>query len=234
MSFFKNLLRKGRKLPRTKQSDRSGSMKDRKMDAEALDAEFGKFLSGVVEGFYGRPWTFEQRKELFLRLKSLGMNTYLYAPKDDLKHRALWRDPYNKEESDNLKQLIDCAKQHDIMFYYALSPGLDMVFSNPKEVALLRKKMEQMQSLGCDAFALLFDDIDPALKAPDEEVFDSFAAAQVQVTNEVFHALNKPKFMFCPTEYCATRAVPNVENSEYLRTLGNNLDCEIDILWTGN
>lgn len=27
------------------------------------------------------------------------MNTYLYAPKDDLKHRALWRDLYSPEET---------------------------------------------------------------------------------------------------------------------------------------
>ncbi len=27
------------------------------------------------------------------------MNTYIYAPKDDLKHRAEWRDLYSTEES---------------------------------------------------------------------------------------------------------------------------------------
>ena len=27
------------------------------------------------------------------------MTTYLYAPKDDLKHRALWRDLYTPEET---------------------------------------------------------------------------------------------------------------------------------------
>jgi protein O-GlcNAcase/histone acetyltransferase len=34
-------------------------------------------------------------------------------------------------------------------------------------------------------------------------------------------------------EYCATRAVPNVENSGYLQTLGQNLDQDINVLWTG-
>ena len=27
------------------------------------------FLCGVVEGFYGRPWTTEQRKDLFTKLQ---------------------------------------------------------------------------------------------------------------------------------------------------------------------
>lgn len=87
------------------------------------------FICGVVEGFYGRPWTTEQRKELFRkwaffvficvppligmefiplalmfiwirffilfhRLKRLGCNSYVYAPKDDVKHRLKWREMY--------------------------------------------------------------------------------------------------------------------------------------------
>lgn len=192
-----------------------------------------EFIGGVVEGFYGRPWTFEQRKELFARMKALGLNTYLYAPKDDIKHRAMWRDLYNEEEQENLKQLIKAAKEHGITFYYAISPGLDMVFSNPKEVYSLKKKFEQVQNFGCEAFSLLFDDIDPEMRPPDNEVFKSFAEAQVKVSNEIFSFLGQPKFLFCPTEYCSTRAVPSVENSSYLNTLGQSLDLAIDILWTG-
>lgn len=30
------------------------------------------------------------------------MNTYLYAPKDDLKHRAEWRILYTTEEAGNI------------------------------------------------------------------------------------------------------------------------------------
>lgn len=52
-----------------------------------------------LEGFYGRPWNTHQRVELFVRMKQFGMNTYLYAPKDDVKHRAYWRDLYTVEEA---------------------------------------------------------------------------------------------------------------------------------------
>ncbi len=44
-----------------------------------------KFICGVVEGFYGRPWTSAQRKELFGKLNRWGMDSYVYAPKDDYK-----------------------------------------------------------------------------------------------------------------------------------------------------
>ena len=45
--------------------------------------------------------------------------------------------------------------------------------------------------------------------------------------------LNRPQFLFCPTQYCATRAIPTVSGSEYLRTIGSKLAPNIDIMWTG-
>lgn len=67
----------------------------------------------------------------------------------------------------------------------------------------------------------------------DKEVFHSFAQAQVSVTNEIFRHLKLKKFLFCPTQYCSSRAIPDVANSEYLNTLGRQLDSTIGILWTG-
>lgn len=40
--------------------------------------------------------------------------------------------------------LISAAKQHDVEFVYAISPGLDITFSNPKEVAALKRKLDQV------------------------------------------------------------------------------------------
>lgn len=129
--------------------------------------------------------------------------------------------------------LISAAREQNITFYYALSPGLDITYSNAKELATLKRKLEQVSQFGCDAFALLFDDIESEMSKSDKEVFLSFAHAQVSVTNEVFNHLNNPMFLFCPTQYCSTRAVPTVPLSEYLNTIGTKLDKEINILWTG-
>ncbi|XP_063978913.1 protein O-GlcNAcase isoform X1 [Diachasmimorpha longicaudata] len=193
----------------------------------------GNFICGVVEGFYGRPWTTEQRKDVFQKMKKWGMDSYLYAPKDDYKHRAYWRDLYTVEEAEHLTGLITAARENGITFYYALSPGLDITYSSVKEVTALKRKLEQVSQFGCVAFALLFDDIEPEMSEADKEVFQSFAHAQVSVTNDIFHHLNQPKFLLCPTQYCATRAMPNVPTSEYLNTLGSKLAQEIDIMWTG-
>lgn len=191
------------------------------------------FLCGVVEGFYGRPWTTEQRKDLFRKLKQWGMDSYIYAPKDDYKHRAYWRELYTVEEADHLTGLITAAHEQNINFYYALSPGLDITYSSSKEIGILKRKLDQVSQFGCKAFALLFDDIEPEMSKSDKEVFQSFAYAQVSVTNEIYNHLNCPRFLFCPTQYCSSRAVPTVKQSEYLNTLGSKLIQSIDIMWTG-
>ncbi|XP_071946963.1 protein O-GlcNAcase-like isoform X2 [Antedon mediterranea] len=192
-----------------------------------------ELLCGVVEGFYGRPWRTDQRKDLFCLMKRLGLNTYMYAPKDDAKHRAYWRELYSVEEADHLTALVTAARESDVQFVYALSPGLDITYSSPKELTALKRKLEQVSQFGCKAFAILFDDIDTDLCQADKDGFQSLAHAQVSVTNEVYEHLNRPCFLFCPTEYCSTRATPSVESSEYLAITGSKLHPDILFMWTG-
>uniref|UniRef100_H3DJH2 protein O-GlcNAcase n=1 Tax=Tetraodon nigroviridis TaxID=99883 RepID=H3DJH2_TETNG len=193
-----------------------------------------RFISGVVEGFYGRPWSMEQRTELFKREQSWGLNTYLYAPKDDSKHRMFWRNLYTAEEAEQLTALIAAAQQHHVDFIYAISPGLDMTFSSPREVSALKRKLEQVKQFGCRSFSLLFDDIEREMCPADKRAFGSFAHAQVAVANAVYQHLGEPHtFLFCPTDYCAAFCSPSVSQSAYLQTLGEQLLPGMDVLWTG-
>src|SRR5437870_130731 len=95
--------------------------------------ETSDFLAGVIEGFYGQPWTQAERLELFDRMVAWGLNTYLYAPKDDLKHRAVWRERYSVSEAEKLGEPIHGCEQRNIRFIYALSPGLDIHYSNQSD-----------------------------------------------------------------------------------------------------
>ncbi|XP_041371217.1 protein O-GlcNAcase-like isoform X1 [Gigantopelta aegis] len=191
-----------------------------------------KFIE-IGEGFYGKPWSAEQRRVLFSWMNKMNLTIYMYAPKDDCKHRVFWRDLYSVEEAENLTSLIDYALEENVTFVYAISPGLDMSFSSAKDIAFLKRKLDQVATFGCKAFALLFDDIDPELGEADKSVFQSFAYAQVSVANELYEHLGLPKCLFCPTEYCAARAQPNVLSSEYLTTIGSKLLPGIEIMWTG-
>jgi len=82
-----------------------------------------------------------------------------------------------------LTSLIQSAREFGVTFVYALSPGLDITYSSAKEVTNLKHKLEQVASFGCEAFALLFDDIEIELCDADKSLFQSFAAAQVWISS---------------------------------------------------
>lgn len=195
------------------------------------------FLGGVVEGFYGRPWNPSQRRQLFAWLKAAGLNAYMYAPKDDIKHRALWRDLYEGGEIEELRSLIrDCAAA-GLQFIYALSPGLDMRFGQAADRAALKAKLAQVHGLGAPHFAVLWDDIPEKLGAEDVREFGTPAAAQCAATNDAFAHVRQlspaARVLFCPTIYCARFADHQVSANDYLRVVGERLTAEIDVLWTG-
>ena len=139
------------------------------------------FFTGVIEGFYNRPWTMAQRLHLFRKMNQYKLNSYLYAPKDDAKHRSKWRELYTKEECRDIQQLIECCKKNNVIFFYGISPGLDIRYSDKEEVALLLDKVKQIQGLGCEGFAILWDDIEPELSDEDAKHFKSFSDAHCQV-----------------------------------------------------
>ncbi|XP_062488157.1 protein O-GlcNAcase-like isoform X2 [Pezoporus occidentalis] len=193
-----------------------------------------RFLCGVVEGFYGRPWSMEQRKLLFEWLRRRGLNCYMYAPKDELKHRLLWREPYTEHEAAHMRSLIEAAQEQDVQFVFAISAGQDMVFSSSGDRLLLQQKLRQVAAMGCQAFALLFDDIDPCMCQADRDAFPSLAQAQASVANEVYQELGQPPvFLFCPTEYCSSLCSPSPSQSSYLLTIGRELLPGIGVIWTG-
>src|SRR5438876_2364954 len=194
------------------------------------------FLCGVAEGFYGRPWSASQRRQLFAWMKSWGMNTYLYAPKDDLKHRLLWRELYSAEEAREVDELIRNGHGNGVRFVYAIAPGLDLAYSSRRDIARLQRKADQLLRLGCSRFALAFDDIQPVLSGEDSKRFNTIAEAQSAVTNDFLKYLRRqtpdPTLLFCPTHYCERMSGP-VRHCDYLRRIGKLLDSSIQILWTG-
>src|ERR1051326_1506486 len=199
--------------------------------------ETSKFLAGVIEGFYGQPWTQAERLELFDSMANWGLNTYLYAPKDDLKHRVLWREVYSAPETETLGQLIQACQQHQIRFIYALSPGLDIRHSDAAELGYLKNRFEQMLASGCQHFALLFDDIPDRLNHEDVKRWGSLALAQCHIANSMFQWIRErqhdARFLFCPTPYCGRMAERKLGGENYLVDIGRELLQEMDVLWTG-
>ncbi len=192
-------------------------------------------LGGVIEGFYGRPWSAEQRAALFTDMAAWGLDTYVYAPKDDLKHRGAWREPYDAGEVARLRALAEAASRAGVGFVYALAPGLDVRYAGGDDERALRAKLTQVLDLGVPSVALLFDDIPRALAPADEERYGTLAAAQSALANGVRELVTGRggRLLFCPTDYCSRMARPGLAESAYLRELGERLEPDVLVLWTG-
>jgi len=197
----------------------------------------GSPLNGVVEGFYGRPWTLRERLALIDWLHGAGLNAYLYAPKDDLKHRVLWREPYTRSEAAGLRAVADACRERGVQFIYAIAPGLDLAAAKPKETATLIAKLDQVRRLGASHCAILWDDLPAGLSQEDRRLYGTVAAVHCAVANRVADALEPNpascRLLFCPTVYCGRMAEPSVRQSPYLREIGEKLRPSIEFLWTG-
>src|SRR6476469_7058710 len=76
-------------------------------------------VRGIVEGFYGPPWTHDARCDVISFLAPRGLNAYVYAPKDDAKHRAEWRTPYDANERAQFRELAAHAQATGVRFGFA-------------------------------------------------------------------------------------------------------------------
>lgn len=181
---------------------------------------------GVVEGFYGRPWSHEHRLRQLDFYGRQKMNVYIYGPKDDPYHRKFWRKPYPADEAARIKELVEKAKENHVKFYWAIHPGVDIKWT-AEDRDLLVEKLERMYDLGVRAFAVFFDDISGEGTKADK---------QAELLNYVDNNFVKAKgdvspLVLCPTEY--NRSWAN-EARGYLRTLGKELNDGIEVMWTGN
>jgi protein O-GlcNAcase/histone acetyltransferase len=193
---------------------------------------------GVIEGFYGRPWSQSERRQLFQWMGEWGgLNTYMYAPKDDLYHRSKWRDLYPESYQKQLRELVDLCSAKNVTFIYGIAPGLDMEYASKSEFGALTNKISQLIAMGCSHFALLFDDIPEELPGSAAKKYSSFAQAHCDLANRLLSFLNEhvnsSRLFFCPTPYCARLTGMDVPGNGYLNEVGQLLHQDIDVFWTG-
>jgi hyaluronoglucosaminidase len=186
-------------------------------------------VRGVIEGYYGPPWSHDQRLDLIGFLADRGMNTFVYGPKDDPLVRRDWREAYDGEALHRLGELVARCRQQGMRFMYCISPGLDIRYSDDADLAVLVAKLRSVAALGVDDFGLLLDDIPRDLQHPGDRVaFSDLASAHVHVANRVFAELEPgQRLTVCPTVYWGTGTEP------YLARLGEGTDPRIDLFWTG-
>jgi hyaluronoglucosaminidase len=172
-------------------------------------------VRGVIEGFYGPPWSHEERLDLIRFCGAHGLNTWVHAPKDDSYHRRLWREPYPEEELAKIAELVAEADRRGVEFAYAIAPGLSIRAGDESELEALEAKREHLRGAGVRVFQLLWDDIDPDAVP---------AEAQAEIAN---HFAGGEPLLVCPMGYAGTDDTP------YRRAFAPPLDSRIVLYWTG-
>lgn len=183
---------------------------------------------GVVEGFYGEPWSHETRLSLIDFYGRFKMNYYIYGPKDDPYHSSpYWREEYPAEEAEEIRELVEACKRNRVHFVWAIHPGKDIKWEE-SDIQNLIKKFDAMYQLGVRAFAVHFDDIEGAGTNPyyQTELMNILNDDFVKVKGDV------EPLIVCPTEYTRLWANPTERGS--LIIYGNELDSSVDVFWTGD
>lgn len=190
-------------------------------------------LRGVVEGFYGTPWTFEDRADILDFCRQNNLNSYIYAPKDDPYHRDKWRKPYPADKLKELRQLVAVANKNRIRFIFAVSPGLDLNYKSDEDFRLLIRKLDTMYNIGVRDFAIFFDDL-----KDDKGNHHESGKNQAEFLNRVQKNLRErykdvAPLITVPTEYYYEDMVKGGKVKPYTRDFAETLDPRIVVLYTG-
>ena len=113
------------------------------------------FLTGVIEGFYGRPWSFETRRAYAAFLPLLGLDTYFYCPKADPFLRKRWQEPWPGTQYAQLKLLAQLYKERSLNFGVGLSPFALYQNYGSKQRSLLQRKVEELNGLEAPLLVML-------------------------------------------------------------------------------
>ena len=187
-------------------------------------------VRGIVEGFYGTPWTQAERLDMLKFCQEVGFNAYLYAPKDDPYHREMWRESYPADKLQELTALVRASQQAGVHFIFAVSPGLDL---NYQGLAALRDrrvmldKLDALYAVGVRDFAIFFDDIQ-----------QKNGAGQAEFLRAIWQGMKKRHadlgtLYTVPTEYTRAEMISGGAVTDYTRDFSRPLLPEICVLYTG-
>jgi hyaluronoglucosaminidase len=188
-----------------------------------------QFLTGIVEGYYGREWSWDDRRFYADFLLQQGLNSYLYCPKGDSRLRKSWQQDWTAEVRRELAELAGHYRARQLNWGVGLSPYelyRDYSASNRQK---LRDKVAQIDQLGGNLLAVLFDDM------PGD--CPELAQRQAQIVQDIQSWSEAEQLLVCPTYYSHDPVLerffgPRPPN--YWEQLGAGLPADVAVLWTGD
>jgi hyaluronoglucosaminidase len=187
-----------------------------------------ELTTGVIEGFFGKPWGWPARLSGVDFLRDAGFDFYIYAPKGDPYLRRKWREPQPRDTLEQLAALGARCRDAGIDFGIGLTPFEIYLSYDAAARECLRAKVLELNETGADTLAILFDDMRGDVMG--------IAELQARVIAEITGWSSARRFMVCPTYYSYDARLTRefgAPPKAYLEDLGRLLDPRIDCFWTG-
>jgi hypothetical protein len=188
----------------------------------------GEISLGLIEGFYGLPWSPLARDETIAFLAPHGYGFYIYAPKADPYLRKRWREPFRDSDARHLSATSERCRALGVRFGVGLSPFEIYRSFDAATKADLARKLAELDAIGVDDLAVLFDDMRGDLPG--------LARSQIEILDWIGGRTRASRLIFCPTYYSDDPVLDRVFGAMpagYLEALGTGLDPSVDIFWTG-
>lgn len=184
--------------------------------------------TGIIEGFFGRSWNWESRKNYAQFLALNAYNFYIYAPKSDKNLRMQWQQDWPAETKEKLVSLRNHYRNHNIDFGIGLSPHEIYLNQHKSQRQQLKHRLQQINELEPEILCILFDDM-------RGDIAD-LAQLQIDIAHEAAEISNAKRIIFCPTYYSFDPVLERVFGTmpkNYWQIFAKNLDKKIDMFWTG-
>ena len=203
---------------------------------------------GFIEGYYGNPWSHEDRMDLMQYGGEIKMNQYVFAPKDYPYHRTQWRDLYPETgEKNSLTQIRELAKvgnENKCYYVYALHPFYNnkITLENyDQDIAALKAKFEQVINAGVRQIAILEDDgnahsnWETAAEILTKVLNDMSAWLEQKKNSDAQFSDLKTELLFCPgfMAYSNDMTNSNSEDVKKIQEVHANVGENVRIVMTG-
>jgi hyaluronoglucosaminidase len=183
---------------------------------------------GIIEGYFGTPWTWADRTHVMQTLAKHGYDYFIYAPKADSSLRRNWQADFTADQKQQLTGFAAACKSSAVRFGVGLSPYEAFADFNADVRAALVRKIHQLNDVGVQQLAILFDDMHGAQ--------DDLADQQAEILRVVQGETSATHLLMCPSYYTDDPVLDRVFGARpagYLEALGTKLDQRIGIFWTG-
>lgn len=192
---------------------------------------------GIVEGYYGYPYSVAVKEDLMRFMMRMKMNTYLYGAKSDPYHHAYWKDPYPESITPEqeargwmtpamVRDLSATSAATKVNFIWAIHPGNEFLGSATCLDDIMNK-YEKMYNLGVRQFGVFVDDVGiPSSDADMQKNADRIAELQRKIeqkwnTAGALATDTVRPIHFVPQIYCRSFARDQDQYERFFRALAS-------------